>query len=718
MSSSYSNSSSSSGFSTSSSSSKAPAVSAIGKIKKKIEGIVKYFSVGDAKHDFGKAKIEPVLKHLGSSYSDDSKLSLMQFQRAILELRTKITGSNIYEFLKGRKSNVGFLGSSASDLEYSQGTVVSEEKILDILLPQSYNSLKESCMDWFREGLSVNGKFLKYNNDPANRILYGGALKPMKGGVILETNNLVTGDGDSTSKSYNATFGITKANGVHYSIPQVLSGMTDGKRVFIILNDATMFAFSSLLTSIDLSDPNHYMVIFVASTENISDPATKLKDIDIDKKITPNVTIYFLKDLPGYKCTYTHWSGSENDNNSLLGNEFNSTSFVAPDGTVTTDITLPSGEQFSVYDYGTATEINNSANSIIKTVIEGGSSEAAYEKAFSFLAGKKHGDWKQALCLLDKGRSYKVFNVKQQPDSIQFPDNTMHDIVTIQELLDAFETIGAALMLSTLDRILAAYAVMLGIDVLISFKFPSAKKVSASSAAASAVESAGDDDDPSTSVIAGLLLHNTENDDKGAIFKSLKSLITTLVAFFTDADPILRTTTINVFTESAKAKALEILLDPSLQSNLDFKLYVPLQIFHQLVRLGEPSPDMLPELSLQAHWESLGADTLLVQMESFEADALRQGISIDQVAAYIMSHDPPSSAVLQVNEKVLKLEAKMHLTKKIYEFATQLAGELTLPIPILKDDYENISNLRELIVSARQITYEENIEDEASKKKK
>jgi hypothetical protein len=76
---------------------------------------------------------------------------------------------------------------------------------------------------------------------------------------------------------------------------------------------------------------------------------------------------------------------------------------------------------------------------------------------------KRFGDWCQALCLLDKTRRYRVVQVNGTGARIMEEGA----IVTLEDL----ETVHSAdVFLLTLDRVLLAFALMLGLNVMFTSK--------------------------------------------------------------------------------------------------------------------------------------------------------------------------------------------------------------------------------------------------------
>jgi hypothetical protein len=116
-------------------------------------------------------------------------------------------------------------------------------------------------------------------------------------------------------------------------------------------------------------------------------------------------------------------------------------------------------------DVGTDSEVRSAVQrAVTQTLLN-----SPAEEVFLNFMMKRFGDWCQALCLKDTTRRYKVVKVNRSsvPDPLFNPLYAEGDVVSLDDL----QTIHKALIfLLTIDRVLLAFALALGINVIFTSK--------------------------------------------------------------------------------------------------------------------------------------------------------------------------------------------------------------------------------------------------------
>lgn len=195
-----------------------------------------------------------------------------------------------------------------------------------------------------------------------------------------------------------------------------------------------------------------YEVYFLNSSENMSDPATKIMPGSLDG-ISPNVKCYFLTDSDQVRNypLYTAETAAVPES-FLYSNYALTTNRSETRREIRATLTFPDGSvPLQIENLKTESEADAATAKAVELRLSGAS---PYKFMSPFLL-KRAGDWCQALCLLDKTRVYSVLNNENK-------GGDGGDQKTLQQLEDE----GAEIMIMTHDRVLLSYALTLGLNVL------------------------------------------------------------------------------------------------------------------------------------------------------------------------------------------------------------------------------------------------------------
>jgi hypothetical protein len=210
-----------------------------------------------------------------------------------------------------------------------------------------------------------------------------------------------------------------------------------------------------------------YHFVILNSKENISDPATKPTSRNVTEALgvepgQANICIYFLEEAePGHTSVYPLVQAGKQDANGAAFSAFTiSTRRTGNENAPKVQATATTGAGvFNIDDVGADSEVTAATQRAVTMALNRRPNE---EILLSFIM-KRFGDWCQALCLLDKTRKYKVVQVNTGGGA---PILGEGDVTT----LEALETMNAIVFLLTLDRVLLAFALLLGLNVVFTSK--------------------------------------------------------------------------------------------------------------------------------------------------------------------------------------------------------------------------------------------------------
>ncbi len=261
-----------------------------------------------------------------------------------------------------------------------------------------------------------------------------------------EEDNIVV-KGDDEPRSYRLTAVPMKINGNTANIASSFYSLSKKKTNFALIIDA---AGGLSLTSIKKKLPGFlesekFTFYIIENIENDSDSATKLKHID--KQDGSNVEIRYLRDKT-QSVVYPPFNLIEGvtQSENLYGNARLILSRTSNEDTEA-DFIYPDGKEFHIPNVSQNANVKNASLNLLAAGLAGQQQEA---HLYPYL--KRVGDWCQALSLLDTARVYEVLDENHNPTGKE---------VTLKQL----EENDVEVALVTLDRILLAYALNLGVNV-------------------------------------------------------------------------------------------------------------------------------------------------------------------------------------------------------------------------------------------------------------
>lgn len=330
---------------------------------------------------------------------------------------------------------------------------------------------------------AIESDLKKWNQDHAKDVNYGISNLP-EGKEIQPTYSTV-------KRNYSYNVHPVKAYGQEFFLPEVFEEQT-GTQSFVLMIDASHYALSDIAKRIaitvkeiigeSVSYETKYKFYILNSTENDSDPANKISDIEI--QTGSNVEIFFLKD-DNHTSIYPSTFGISDEQNENLFTAVGIESVRTDPVNNIIGATLSGVVQMKIDDLGEMSKIDKASQKAVDVLIE---QNTVSKECLSYFILKRAGDWCQALCLLDKTRKYTVYkrqNVEGEKGRgksrrktevqklLPLKDEGGAPItVSLQELIDEnTDSGGITIALVTLDRILLAFALLLGIDVFFTTKY-------------------------------------------------------------------------------------------------------------------------------------------------------------------------------------------------------------------------------------------------------
>lgn len=425
--------------------------------KESMKDFLQTAAATDFWHDFHKASSKTVLDRLGKSYDIGSGLSVVQYQKQVLALRKNFVGTNLYDMFKEINTKILLVDKNTPEDKRAG----NEDAILNKVLAAGGISYTDIRSQLIASGIANNSSLQSFTNEAPRNI----GIAP----------NL---------REYTITAAAVKLRGEYRAIAPVFEAVSGGSTNFILMIDASFISMKRLLLLAE--DPGKtYKFFIIESVENEGDPATKIGTFSSPGEGAPNnVKVFFLRD-GNFKTLYKAF-----DEFGQTSNLFSGCSISAyRDESGLIDASIESATvNTTVKNIGTASEPKEAGFLAFQKLITMGLNT---EEAMAHFLLKRAGDWCQALCLLDRGRSYTVV------DAITGESNNS---VTLDELITGLGQVEIGLL--THDKILKAYALFLGLNV-----FSSMKLVAAGGAEEEAA--AGDEDNSSTSATWLVYYKNT-----------------------------------------------------------------------------------------------------------------------------------------------------------------------------------------------------------------
>jgi hypothetical protein len=419
-------------------------------------------------HDFHHARSDEILDRLGKSYFIGSGKSKPQFQRLVLELRQQFQGTNIYDMFSQIASQLLLRGVNPDAQNAG-----SENLIFNNVLPQglSYEQIRQALINASQDDNPQGFEFGQH--------------------IPIGVQN--------HERPYTIRAVPVKNRGAYAEIAPAFERVSGNiSRNFVLMIDASFLSISQLRNFI-VDENIIYNFFILQSIENEGDPATKIANFVNE---SPNVNVYFLRDI-GHKTLYTDYNQQGPFSNLYSGC---SISASREDGKISAEIEFD-GITTEIEDIGKASEPNEAGFLALKKLIESRQpGEANFlghtEEVMKYFLLKRAGDWCQGLCLLDRGRVYRVQPVGNTP---MFAVNEC----TLDRLRELLPDIQIAAL--SHDKIFFSYLLSLGLNGYMTIKL--AAPANAAGPANPAAQVGGDLDQSSTTVIWLVNFKNEYDDD-------------------------------------------------------------------------------------------------------------------------------------------------------------------------------------------------------------
>jgi hypothetical protein len=249
----------------------------------------------------------------------------------------------------------------------------------------------------------------------------------------------------------------------------LFQNVTGGKTNFGLLVDAATGLSVTLIGDSTLSPPPDRSCNFVIlqNVESDADSATGASDFKVPKAPGPNpASVAILRDVGTSTVIFPIWSDEEPSSRETE-NLFTKIQIIlnrVEKGEIEASI-LIGDRTFSIPDVGTTSNVKNaSLNGLISLFAKDiltdlNERDEATRKPYLYALLKRMGDWCQALSLLDRVRTYTALDPKTR-DPLKGAGGEK-----ITPTLQGLIADGYEIGLVTNDRILLAYATLLGLNV-------------------------------------------------------------------------------------------------------------------------------------------------------------------------------------------------------------------------------------------------------------
>ena len=349
-------------------------------------------------------------------------------------------------------------------VEISERYGLSKTKVLingfnDVLNKNPYFLLKDSISSQiYPEAVDAQSEFVDEEAVMSNIGMdYGMIKKTLKADKASRKDDLERFEsparfaateiaGDDERRNYTLSAVPLKINRKTANIASAFYNLAQRKKTFALIIDAAGGLSLTSIKNTALAPVTADQITFyiLENIENDSDSATKLKHID--KDANSNVTLFYLREVQ-QSVVYPPFEllESKTQGENLYGNARLILSRVAS-GETEADFVYPA-EQYHIENVSQNANVKNASLNVLAAKMAGREREA---HLYPYL--KRVGDWCQALSLLDTSRVYDILDEDHNPIGRQ---------TTLRQLEEEDVEIG----LVTLDRILLAYALNLGLNV-------------------------------------------------------------------------------------------------------------------------------------------------------------------------------------------------------------------------------------------------------------
>ena len=405
------------------------------------------FALKDFWHDFKHANLTDALEIVGKSYDPACNLSIVKYQKQFINLKKAIENTGTaYRLFEGAISKI-LPPPPSPPGAYEELT--NNENAATAKIGLELEALKDRLLQIGQELPTVS---------------------PLANMPVVEIKGNIP-------NTYSVSACPTKIRSERYSIASAFGAVAPGKRNFVLILDASFVSMSEIRLNLPSLIPGYnpeeqYNFYLLESNENQSDPATKLANIAAPAPGEPtNIHVYFLRD-EGHTSEFPAFPAHDPSVTAInqMSNLFTTLSLKSyrdKDGLISVVVTKNNGTTVTINDVGSTSEINQATIFALKRCVEYGWDGAtdhlgleAWEEILLYFLLKRAGDWCQALCLLDRDRVYKTYDVNNKYQTGK--DTTINKIKELDTTTEIF--------LMTHDRILLAYALYMGLNVAYSIR--------------------------------------------------------------------------------------------------------------------------------------------------------------------------------------------------------------------------------------------------------
>lgn len=390
----------------------------------------------DFRHDFQNVQLPKLFKDLADSFN-------MNMNMTIDDYRNTLSIVDTY-FIRKNYKNVFHVFKDS----------------INTILPQ--NTIE---YDYIAEDKVLQSVGVSYDNDIRNLIKKGDLTKYVKRDESIKT---------ISDKQYNIRGALVKRGDIYYTIPTILTVLsnTQTTKTFILMIDASYLNITRLKIILhetygEIDNSIAYKFYIIDSLENEFDSANKInkfQNAKLPEKNIGNIEIFFLKDI-NMSVDYTNYSKSGFNSNLAINGLLSITR--STDNLIDAIYTLDNNPQQNFLNVNQISPIYKSSKLAIQDFIASSfrfrntgkalDKMPIHESILTYFILKRAGDWCQTLCLLDRDRTYTIFDENKKP---------INKTTTINELIHSNHNTELALL--THDKILLAFSLLLGLNVFYS----------------------------------------------------------------------------------------------------------------------------------------------------------------------------------------------------------------------------------------------------------
>lgn len=395
------------------------------------------FAYSDCHHDFGSTQIADLLENIPLN----SSLSSFERARRIAKINADLPeySGSIYKGLSQFLPSVIDSARSVSGAKKARVEKFNpltawddETRLMTSITGINDVELKNKLKEIFK--LSTTNAISQEDFDNIK--------EPVRSDISVQLSDSLVRNYKLSAFPYKLNISGVSDEAKHYKPPALVFKKVANANNIGFIYDASFLPLSKLKTP--TGDADAYNFVFLKSIENDADSAGKIASFDAG---SPNINIYAAIDEGNTSFFPTIDAEEENGNfftkvpfqTERVGNTVNGIFEISP----TNKITLT--------DLGEISNITNASQLAVNKLVEylPSLSEEEQKEICIHLLTKRAGDWCQALCLLDKGRLYKIGGVTKSLAELE----KTHKFGVL-----------------THDRILLAYCLLIGVNCYFTMK--------------------------------------------------------------------------------------------------------------------------------------------------------------------------------------------------------------------------------------------------------